>query len=83
VGKRRWWISLRVKPCAQSTNATFSDAQNRISVVVSHRLALAKLVDRIVVLEHGKIIEVGSHEALMQRGDRYYTMFSRQASSYL
>lgn len=58
-------------------------AQNRISVVVSHRLALAKLADRIVVLEQGKIVEIGTHSELMQQGDRYYTMFSRQASSYL
>lgn len=58
-------------------------AQGRIAVVVSHRLALAKMANRVVVLEHGKIVEVGSHEALMQQGERYYTMFTRQASSYL
>ncbi|MBI4783450.1 MAG: ABC transporter ATP-binding protein [Oscillatoriophycideae cyanobacterium NC_groundwater_1537_Pr4_S-0.65um_50_18] len=58
-------------------------AQGRMTVVVSHRLALAKLADRVVVLEHGKIIESGNHEQLMASGGQYHTMFTRQASSYL
>ncbi|MEB3292927.1 MAG: ABC transporter ATP-binding protein [Synechococcales bacterium] len=57
-------------------------ARDRMAVVVSHRLALAKIADRIVVLEHGEIVETGSHAELMANRDRYYTMFTRQASSY-
>ncbi len=57
-------------------------AQGRMTVVVSHRLALAKLADRVIVLEHGKIVEAGSHDQLMQQGDHYHTMFTRQATSY-
>jgi ATP-binding cassette subfamily B protein len=57
-------------------------AQERMAVVVSHRLALAKMCDRIIVLEHGQILEIGTHTELMQLGGRYCDMFTRQASSY-
>ncbi len=59
-----------------------SIARGRMAVVVSHRLALAKMCDRIIVLEHGQILESGTHEQLMAQQGRYHSMFTRQASSY-
>ena len=47
-------------------------ARGRMAVVVSHRLALAKLCDRILVLEQGQILESGTHQELMTLGERYY-----------
>lgn len=57
-------------------------ASNKIALVISHRLALAKLADRIIVLENGKIIETGTHAQLMAMGGQYHLMFTRQASNY-
>ncbi|ELS05033.1 ABC-type bacteriocin/lantibiotic exporter with N-terminal double-glycine peptidase domain, partial [Xenococcus sp. PCC 7305] len=57
-------------------------AANKIAIVISHRLALAKLADRIIVLENGKIIETGTHEQLMALEGQYNFMFTRQASNY-
>jgi ATP-binding cassette, subfamily B, bacterial len=57
--------------------------KGKMSVLISHRLASCRMADRILVLEHGKIIEEGNHQALMKKKGRYHEMFEAQASSYV
>ena len=54
----------------------------KTSIVISHRLALARAADRILVMEAGKIVENGSHDSLMKQNGRYASMFQKQASYY-
>jgi ABC-type multidrug transport system fused ATPase/permease subunit len=52
--------------------------KNRTTVVIAHRLSTIRQADQILVLEHGRIIESGTHDFLCQLGRRYWKMYSRQ-----
>lgn len=56
--------------------------ENRTSVLISHRIGFARLADRIIVLQGGRIAESGTHEELMKKQGLYYEMFDHQASWY-
>ena len=58
-------------------------AAGKTTVVISHRLGLAKIADRIAVMENGKIAEIGTHDELIALNGIYCSMFTRQASSYI
>lgn len=54
----------------------------RTAIYISHRFSTVRMADRILVIEHGRLIEQGSHEELMQLGGRYAELFTLQAAAY-
>jgi len=55
---------------------------DRTTLLISHRLGITKLVDRILVFRDGRIIEDGTHQELMERKGHYYEMYQAQAAWY-
>ncbi|WP_165977156.1 ABC transporter ATP-binding protein [Nonomuraea diastatica] len=56
--------------------------QGRTSVLISHRLSAVREADAIVVLPQGRVVEQGSHDALMAAGGHYARLFHIQAGGY-
>ncbi|WP_437951946.1 ABC transporter ATP-binding protein [Sorangium sp. So ce296] len=72
---------------AEAEHAVFqrfrSLSKGRTTIVISHRFPTVRMADRIVVLDGGRIVEEGTHDALVARGQRYARMFALQAEGYL
>src|SRR5438874_3857386 len=56
--------------------------RGRTSVYISRRFSTVRRADRILFLEHGRLIEQGTHEQLMRLGGRYARLFRLQAAAY-
>jgi ABC-type multidrug transport system fused ATPase/permease subunit len=52
------------------------------TILISHRFSTVRHADRICVLEHGKVVELGTHDELMAQHGRYRTMFDLQAQRF-
>ncbi|MDQ2806560.1 MAG: ABC transporter ATP-binding protein/permease [Chloroflexota bacterium] len=65
------------------TEALIQDAleklmRGRTSIIIAHRLSTIRHVDRIIVLHKGRVVEEGTHDALMAKGDFYYRLYQLQ-----
>lgn len=54
----------------------------KTALIISHRIGICRLVDRVVVLDHGKIAEQGSHEELLKKGGVYRSLYLVQEQWY-
>ena len=57
-------------------------SQGRTALLISHRFPTVRMADHIVVLESSRVIEQGTHDALLSQGGQYATMFRLQAQGY-
>ncbi|ROI01197.1 ABC transporter ATP-binding protein [Chryseobacterium sp. G0240] len=58
--------------------ATEKITQNRTSIIIAHRLSTIEKADKIIVMEHGKIVEEGKHLDLLDRNGYYATLYKAQ-----
>ncbi|MGB5188908.1 ABC transporter ATP-binding protein [Robiginitalea sp.] len=56
--------------------------KGRTSIIISHRFSTVRMADRILVLEDGRILELGTHEELLQKDALYAELFRLQAAGY-
>lgn len=56
---------------------------DRTAIVIAHRLSTIRKMDQLVVLEQGRILEKGSHEALLARGGIYASLWAHQSGGFL
>jgi ATP-binding cassette subfamily B protein len=65
------------------TFARFAElVAGQIALLISHRFSTVRMADRIVVLQHGRIVEQGSHDQLLSQNGLYSELFRLQAEGY-
>jgi len=57
-------------------------AQDKTAIIISHRLFVTPMVDRILVFDHGRLVEEGTHQQLMKHDGVYAEMFKTQVGMY-
>ena len=65
-----------------SMNSALDIGDGRITILVSHRFSTVRMADRIVVMDGARIVEVGTHDALMAKGGQYAELYGIQAAAY-
>jgi ATP-binding cassette subfamily B protein len=56
--------------------------EGKTAIIISHRFSTVRMADRILVLKHGSLLEIGTHEELLGNGNLYAELFKLQAEGY-
>jgi ATP-binding cassette, subfamily B, bacterial len=73
---------LDVRGEAEIFDRILAASRRCTTILISHRFSTVRHVDRICVLEHGKVVELGTHDELIAKAGRYRTMFDLQAQRF-
>ena len=73
---------LDVRGEAEIFERILQATRDATTILISHRFSTVRHADRICVLEHGRVVELGAHDELMALGGRYRTMFDLQAQRF-
>jgi ABC-type multidrug transport system fused ATPase/permease subunit len=73
---------LDVRGEAEIFDRLLAATRHCTTILISHRFSTVRHADRICVLEHGRVAELGTHDELMALGGRYRTMFDLQAQRF-
>ena len=74
--------ALDAKAELQQYQSFFRQGEKITSIIVTHRLALTRYVDKIFVLHNGRIVETGSHDELYHLNGMYRSMYDAQSAFY-
>lgn len=74
-------LDSEVEAAIQSSLGTLME--RRTVIAIAHRLSTIAQMDRLVVLDHGRIVEQGSHDELLRRDGHYAALWRRQSGGFI
>jgi ATP-binding cassette subfamily B multidrug efflux pump len=74
-------LDSEVEAAIQSSLGTLMAGKTVIAI--AHRLSTIARMDRLIVLDHGRIVEQGTHDELLRHGDHYAALWRRQSGGFI